>query len=53
MKECQMSNTRLVGMVWKNTYVKDDLMYIGRSSNEDLNDGKKRKFLYFQVPITS
>jgi len=29
-------------------YVKDDLMYIGRVQM-NLNDGKKRKFLYFQT----
>ena len=40
------SNTRLVNGV-EEPYVKDDLMYIG-IVQMNLNDGKKRKFLYFQ-----
>ena len=40
-------NTRLVNGV-EEPYVKDDLMYIGRVQM-NLNDGKKRKFLYFQT----
>mgnify|MGYP005696364327 FL=1 len=41
------SNTRTVNGV-EEPYVKDDLMYIGRVQM-NLNDGKKRKFLYFQT----
>ena len=41
------SKTRLVNGV-EEPYVKDDLMYIGRVQM-NLNDGKKRKFLYFQT----
>ena len=40
-------NTRLVNGV-EEPYVKDDLMYIGRVQM-NLNDVKKRKFLYFQT----
>ena len=29
-------------------YIKDDLMYVGRVQM-NLNDGKKRKYLYFQT----
>ena len=32
----------------ENTKIKDDLMYIGRIQI-NLNDGKKRKYLYFQT----
>ena len=41
------ANTRLVNDV-EDPYVKDDIMYIGRVQM-NLNDGKKRKFLYFQT----
>ena len=32
----------------ENTKIKDDLMFIGRVQI-NLNDGKKRKYLYFQT----
>ena len=41
------ANTRPVNDV-EDPYVKDDIMYIGRVQM-NLNDGKKRKFLYFQT----
>ena len=41
------TNTRQVNGV-EDPYVKDDIMYIGRVQM-NLNDGKKRKFLYFQT----
>ena len=41
------SNTRQIGGS-ATPYVLDDLMYIGRVQM-NLNDGKKRKYLYFQT----
>ena len=42
----QLSGTGMTGAI-ENTNIKDEIMYIGRIQM-GLNDGKKRKFLYFQ-----